>query len=56
MSDHSPVYRMRTTHNYTDISQLPVLCYGCYISYKYVLRYLFKYNYWLFLSTKVSVV
>jgi hypothetical protein len=29
---------------------------GCYISYKYVLRYLSKYNYCLFLNTKLYVV
>jgi hypothetical protein len=33
-----------------------MLCYGFYISYKYVLEYLFKYNYCLFLNTKVCVL
>jgi hypothetical protein len=56
MSDHSPVYRMRTTQNYIDTSQLSVLCYDCYISYKYILIYLFKYDYCLFINTNVSVV
>jgi hypothetical protein len=37
-------------------SQLLVLCYVCYISYKQVLRYLFKYNYYLFQNTKIRVV
>jgi hypothetical protein len=32
-----------------------MLCYGYYILYKYVLKYLFKYN-CLFLNTKVYLV
>jgi hypothetical protein len=40
VTNHSPIVIFINT------SQLPVLCYVFYISYKYVLRYLFKYNYY----------
>jgi serine/threonine protein kinase len=50
LSPNKPIIQLK------NFSWLPVLCYDFYISYKYVLRYLFKYNYCLLLNTKLHVV